>query len=369
MEWDTEELKAVIEALRGLSNDLGGLMRLVSARPGVYGRPPADMTAKYRQIKEALRSEAKELKKVGNASFGRAWDAFYRPAVTQAACRLRAKVNSSAPEWLDGLYSANSDIRFFLDGAERTLAAEETEAAQAAGSERGRANDRDSESRRSLVQIQANRGKSVSETRVGKADVYRLLSEYNGLIVHFSNIAKGDVTNPNLFYPTDLLRVIARMEIRGSIPCSIVCPGDTLNTGRAVGCIGVILGLTDEKSIVTVSCDDCGSSWDGENERLTPEQHSITIEELRSSIIERRPNCYNEWDIANYEVLGILISSPYLAWRKDECCAKPESVAQIKQDFAGWPIYGFNQTSSGIVRVDLSDTTSVNHGEIYQIVE
>lgn len=147
-------------------------------------------------------------------------------------------------------------------------------------------------------------------------DVYSMLRNYNGLIVHFSaayNLSGKDITNGNNFYPNDLKYIISG-GAQGGISTSIVTPEDDIGfnviNSKAVGSVGIIVGLKYSNSIVEVDAKDCGSILDESGIRYVDNPRSdITVTDLKRTI-DTRVN-YNEWIVRDFNVLGILALSPY----------------------------------------------------------
>ena len=79
-------------------------------------------------------------------------------------------------------------------------------------------------------------------------DVYKLLREVNGLIVHFSGCPPMHVKewDEDLSFPADLKRVISG-RAQGGVSCSVVLPGDVFEgpDAASIGSIGVILRIED----------------------------------------------------------------------------------------------------------------------------
>lgn len=142
-------------------------------------------------------------------------------------------------------------------------------------------------------------------------EVYDLLGERNSLIVHFSGSPKGHGNaRTNNEYPDDLIRVLSGNAMRG-LSCSTVQPGDNFhylsNERKAIGNVGVVLGLQTEQSLVAAFVGDCGTSED-ENGTRDKHDRDISIDELRLSISER--NRYNEWVVRDYIPIGVFMSPP-----------------------------------------------------------
>src|ERR1700722_476050 len=209
--------------------------------------------------------------------------------------------------------------------------------------------------------------------RPSKMEVYRWLASRKGVIAHFSSVAKGEAEertfNPHAYYPSDLKRVIEG-RIEGSLPCSVVIPTDELDvrTGRerAVGSIGVVLGLKNEFSLVGAYPQDDGTLWSDSGPRECAPQPILTIPDLEKTITDRPDDQYNEWCIQDYEVLGLFIARPLFAWRVGAKGANPESLDTLRADFGDLTIYTFERPKGTIIRLENGVFVSAEHDELYR---
>lgn len=220
-------------------------------------------------------------------------------------------------------------------------------------------------------------------------DVHALLKAFNGLIVHFSGCPKGAGKDRGLahLYPNDLKHVI-NGHAQGGISCSIVRPGDCfVGTERnATGCIGVIVDLVVPESIVGAQIGDGGSGEDESGNRSMESQLIITADDLRATL--NRGNTYNEWVIANYRIFGILAVYPgevstvcnlmdalgelgipeeaahLIDENSMEIGIQRESVASVKANFPGLPVYTFK--NGDIYLCDGAQGHVCPHSDLYR---
>lgn len=221
-------------------------------------------------------------------------------------------------------------------------------------------------------------------------DVYQLLQSVNGLLVHFSGAPKGSgQTDPErLWFPDDLTKVLEG-NAHGGVSASIVMPGDTFGEwqgNNAIGCIGVILGLQSPQSLRCADSADCGSSTDSEGNRVCPAPLSLTIQDLKQTITNRRPGRYNEWVVADYIPLGILAMPPFEVSSENSYSSLENGAsvprwiagstsvpvpryldfATVRALFSDTPLYTL--TSDEIAQVELDNTVSmIPHDQIYRI--
>lgn len=209
--------------------------------------------------------------------------------------------------------------------------------------------------------------------------VYGLLSQHRGLIVHFSGAPKGvgkDRGAAHLF-PSDLLHVIDGCA-QGGVSSSVVRPGDVFSghSRNATGTVGVILGLVEPQSLVAADRKDCGSTEGPDGVRTVEEEKDIEIADLDDTIIQRET--YNEWVIRNFRVIGILAVEPFEVSCLRKMQYPPEMPAHLRSEesvqdircasreellsiFKNLPIYTFLDTNI----LSLKDLTPVYHSVIY----
>lgn len=217
--------------------------------------------------------------------------------------------------------------------------------------------------------------------RPNLTEITTILRKHVGLIVHFSGTPKGAGSDFQHRYPDDLHAVISGYGQSG-LSCSVVMPTDEfedLNSANATGCIGVILGLKSEQSIVDAHPNDCGSSMVNVV-RETPHARDMSAADIDATVTGRSDSEYNEWVIAGYDVLGVLAVAPYRI-SADQPISFPAdmpdylrsnamspgfrylSIDEIVQAFPDQPIFSF--VAGGTVRLDSGNWTPVEHEELY----
>jgi hypothetical protein len=163
-------------------------------------------------------------------------------------------------------------------------------------------------------------------------EIYTILRQHNALIVHFSTLGKsGAPGNGNYPYPADLQHVLENLT-QQCVSCSTVKPTDRFDGDGAnsTGCIGVVLGLTHDRSVIAASSCDMGSILRGDGARDV-EAQVTQISEIERSIVDRHENGYNEWCVMDYYVIGILAVHPFFATIK-ECPNYPPDIPDYLKD-------------------------------------
>jgi hypothetical protein len=153
------------------------------------------------------------------------------------------------------------------------------------------------------------------QSRPSIVEINRILSAQNGLIVHFSGAPKGFSSNqPDRYFPDDL-KFIVDGKAQGGVSCSVVFPGDRFDgiERNATGCVGLVLGLRSPDSLIAVSATDCGTVVDPDGYRV-PRQAHISTDNILSSIEGRPTGRYNEWVVADFDVLGVFAIEPLEIW-------------------------------------------------------
>lgn len=189
----------------------------------------------------------------------------------------------------------------------------------------------------------------VTQSRPSIAEINQVLSESNGLIVHFSGAPKGLSFTQTIRYFPDDLNFVAAGNAQGGVSCSVVFPGDVFAgiERNAIGCVGLVLGLRTPESLVAVSATDCGTNVGPDGHRV-PRQPHISIDEIRSSINGRPPRNYNEWVLADFNVLGVFAIEPLEIWgqgRIDVSDEVRELLASSQYDALDELQYGIINTS------------------------
>lgn len=171
-------------------------------------------------------------------------------------------------------------------------------------------------------------------TKPSPNEVNRVLRRHNALIVHFSGAPKGSgKMRDNHLYPNDLLHAINN-PAQCQLSCSLVVPSDNFSgfARNATGCIGVILGLKSNQSILAAFADDCGSAEDENGSRCVPNQPTLTPACLENTITDRARGSYNEWIVKDYIVLGIFAVAPFEVMSLDLPMHLPEVPDCLKDD-------------------------------------
>lgn len=176
--------------------------------------------------------------------------------------------------------------------------------------------------------------------------LHDFLRNNNALVVHFSGAPPGVPALPvPLRYPDDLRAVLAGSAQTG-IACSLVRPGDTfVGVARhALGCIGVVVDLEDQDSLIAVSATDLGSQVINGIRQYHP--MNVTLQDCVDSLLQRGRapggTNYNEWGLKNFKPMGIFVAEPFEIYRQ---MGVPDvtTVQNVAVEFPGWPIYSFAQ--------------------------
>lgn len=216
---------------------------------------------------------------------------------------------------------------------------------------------------------------------LSKADIYEVLRAHEALIVHFSGCPKGiGIERKDHMYPNDLNYVLCG-NAKGGVSCSTVKPGDNFSgiNRNATGCVGVLLGLRGDNSLRAVSPDDCGSYEEG-CVRKSSLGEKVTIESVSCSITNRGGGSYNEWIVADYDVLGVFVVAPYevsvlalpptipgvpaeLLGTKPNNIIKQTSVLEVCNTFPSQAVFGFE--NGKLCRWEDGVAKTVLHSELY----
>jgi len=165
-------------------------------------------------------------------------------------------------------------------------------------------------------------------------DVYKLLRELEGLIVHFSGCPPMHVKKweEDLSFPADLKRVIAG-GAQGGVSCSVALPGDVFAGPNAasIGSIGVILRMKSKTSLKNATSDDHGTSVDDDNNRIGNEQETLTLEDLAATL--RCRTKHSEWVLRDFKPIGLFAAEPYEIWQRYPQVTKCPGIAEEFDDF------------------------------------
>ena len=167
---------------------------------------------------------------------------------------------------------------------------------------------------------------------VSKANVYDVLREHQALLVHFSGCPKGaGAEREDHLYPHDLQSVLDGKAHSG-LSCSTVMPRDCFGgfDRNATGCVGALLGLQSGDSLKAVSAGDCGSALIA-GVREIGLADTVTLDSVVRSISNRKPGHYNEWIVANYEVLGLFAAAPFEVSALCRMPAIPDAPVQSQE--------------------------------------
>ncbi|MDP5280076.1 hypothetical protein Q9Q95_14185 [Sphingomonas sp. DG1-23] len=217
--------------------------------------------------------------------------------------------------------------------------------------------------------------------RPSLSDIHGVLAAHSAVIVHFSGTPKGGGSTFEYPFPRDLEEVIAGRSLTG-LSCSTVMPGDEfcdLNRANATGCIGVLLGLQTPQSVLDAHPHDCGT-YMADGVRQVPHARDMTASDFDATITGRANGEYNEWVIANYQVIGLFVAEPYRVSIEVEIDYPEDmpdylrgagtaagfdykSLAEIATLFPNLPIYAF--ASGGVVEHIGSAWVPVTHKTLY----
>lgn len=191
-------------------------------------------------------------------------------------------------------------------------------------------------------------------------EVHNILQRHSALIVHFSGAPKGSGVERGHLYPQDLYHVNNGMAM-GGVSCSVVCPTDVFHGDKrnAMGCIGLVLDLTESNSLVAVSPHDCGSI-EISGKRCVEHEVNISTIDVEKSITNRQPGSHNEWVLRDFKVLGVFAVYPFEISMQSKLC-RPEDAPEyfptdefviglgrtnltiVQQQFPELPVYSFHQ--------------------------
>lgn len=144
-------------------------------------------------------------------------------------------------------------------------------------------------------------------------ELLSLLREQSALIVHCAGFAKGvgSVETNNHGYLARLQYAIDNSDIE--VSCSTIIPGDFYAWGHEnyTGRVGVVIRPNKIESITFASPVDAGSQIDLTNpKRRYTGLPQATIDIIRSAILDRCPDRYNELGVMDYTVMGIFVDPP-----------------------------------------------------------
>lgn len=200
--------------------------------------------------------------------------------------------------------------------------------------------------------------KTKLEREFTASQVMDLLCHHNKLLVHFSGAPRGcgKPRRDNLF-PNDLQHIL-NDQAQGGVSCSTVGPGDSFEIphSNATGCVGLILKPREAHSILNAKPDDIGSSETKGGSR-GPIETTLTITDLEKSIEQRETSCYNEWIVADYDVVGVFAAPPFLVTQSTNLKVPEDmpdylrvdgahealaeiSVEEIRRRFSNRQVYG-----------------------------
>jgi hypothetical protein len=217
--------------------------------------------------------------------------------------------------------------------------------------------------------------------RPSLSEIHSVLAAHGALIVHFSGTPKGAGSNFEYLFPFDLKEVIAGRSQTG-LSCSTVMPGDEfrdLSSANATGCIGVILRPLTPGSVLDAQPTDCGTCME-DGVRRVPHARDMTATDFDATIFGRANGDYNEWAIADYQVIGLFAVEPYrvsarvkidypddmpdyLRTNDTTVGFECKSLEEIETLFPELPIYAFS--SGGVVQRAGSARVSVAHATLY----
>lgn len=168
-------------------------------------------------------------------------------------------------------------------------------------------------------------------------EVRSFLGENNALIVHFSG-PKGDETDPEVWFPKDLLAVIGGRSMNGVSAC-LVTASDTID--NCWGSIGLILAPTKPASLVVAWHTDCGTIKRRDGDffwREVQDEPDIDRAALDNSLSRRGAQNHNEWVLRDFKVIAALAVAPFMAGFDQNNEAKV-GLGDLRVLFQGLPIY------------------------------
>jgi hypothetical protein len=193
------------------------------------------------------------------------------------------------------------------------------------------------------------------------AAVYEVLRKHDSLIVHFSG-PKGDEVRKERFFPADLRNVIAG-RAAGGVSCSTISSHDNFNE-YSWGSIGVVIGFTNQDSLVGADPHDCGSREeiiDGKTIRVVPNERDLSVTDLEATITQRKS--YNEWVVRDPLVLGVFAHPPLIAWESADV-SRYFTREELTGLFTEHRIFSFKDGL--IYRIVPGPIIPIQHTEIYQ---
>jgi hypothetical protein len=155
--------------------------------------------------------------------------------------------------------------------------------------------------------------KGCNAPESGHFSVCQFLAQRQALVVHFSTPMRHD---DNLRFPDDL--ILAQTLSQKGLCCSTICatdvgpgtPGINPAEANAVGCVGIVLSISDQGSVCAVHPSDCGTFRDVEG-NLQYDGDDPTAAHCAKSIDRRTTN--NEWVVKNFRTAGIFLFRPIVA--------------------------------------------------------
>ena len=147
--------------------------------------------------------------------------------------------------------------------------------------------------------------------------IRRFLRDRQALLVHFSTAMPR---NPKLSFPFDLLRAKKLRNVVLSFSTIMsqdigpyqndVHPEDS----NAQGSIGIVVDIPADDCVVAVGPADHGSFYDVNTHEVEHIGSPPDAEACTRSIVERRTS--NEWQVGDFEFIGIFIFLPAIAFRR-----------------------------------------------------
>ena len=130
-------------------------------------------------------------------------------------------------------------------------------------------------------------------------------------MVHFST----PMTQHDFLFPGDLINAINLRDTalafstilasdKGAYPYHV----NKLEKSNAGGCIGILVDISGNHCVDSVSFLDSGSYSDPNTKTRQSSGISPTLSNCKNSIDKRQG--YNEWNVKNYEVIGIFVFEP-----------------------------------------------------------
>lgn len=212
-------------------------------------------------------------------------------------------------------------------------------------------------------------------------DIHAVLRKYEGLIVHFSGTPKGAGSNFDFLFPDDLKEVLSGQSQTG-LSCSVVMPNDEfgdLACANATGCIGIVLRMRSEQSLLDAHPGDCGSFMK-DGVRQTPKARDMSAADVEQTITDRANCTYNEWVVADYSVVGLFAAAPFRisanvpihypeempTWLRSETETlgfKHLAIEDLVTEFGPLPVYSFS--GGQIVEWVSGNWCPIQHHQLY----